>query len=181
MVSSDPTPLAGLVADVFDQVDHAQDRWPVVRTGERQPIPDGTRLLVKMRDSFACVWCFSTHELVLDHIVPWSAGGSDHPTNLRTLCWTCNEARSNRRYAGDTQPRLPFAAACTRCSPTVEDEWCGLVRAFCLMCRRASRALPQYVDAPPASDVAARAELAAHLAATDPVAEADTPSPQDSA
>jgi hypothetical protein len=165
---TEPVPLALSISALAEQVEHAQDRWPVVRTGEREPIDDGTRLLVKLRDGFACVWCYRKADLVLDHIVPWSAGGSDHPTNLRTLCWTCNEHRSNRRYAGDTDPRLPFAIACTRCDPPEEDDWNGLLRAWCLMCRRPCRALPQHVDQAPASDAQAWAELAARQAVPTP-------------
>jgi hypothetical protein len=138
-----PAELVDSMLDVFDQLVHAQDRHPVIRRGEREPISDGTRLAVKMRDGFACVWCFSKHELQLDHIIPWSAGGSDETTNLRTLCASCNEHRSNRRYAGDTGPALPIAWQCTRCNPPAESEWSGLRPAFCVMCRSRGRAFEQ--------------------------------------
>jgi len=31
----------------------------------------------------------------LDHIVPKSKGGSDKKSNLRWLCWFCNQSRGN--------------------------------------------------------------------------------------
>jgi hypothetical protein len=149
-VVTDPATVGSDLVDLIDDLASAGDRWPIVRTGDRQPIADGVRLGVKMRDGFACVWCYSTYELVLDHIVPWSAGGSDDPTNLRTLCWTCNETRSNRRYAGDTNPRLPLSGGCTACQQPVEDEWNDLVAVFCLMCRRRGRAIAAHMPPEPA-------------------------------
>ncbi len=136
----EPDDLASLILSLTDQLEQAQQRHPVVRRGPRQPISDAVRLAVKMRDGFACVWCSSPHELQLDHIVPWSAGGSDRSENLRTLCAFCNDTRSNRRYVGDTGPRLPVTGACSRCEEVADDEWTNLRQAFCLTCRSRGRA-----------------------------------------
>lgn len=38
----------------------------------------------------ACRWCSATDDLVLDHVIPVSAGGSNKRTNAQTLCRTCN-------------------------------------------------------------------------------------------
>lgn len=79
-------------------------RWPVLRTGEREPIDPYKKRLIFIRDGYACGWCgFQTTPdfptpgqfLQLDHIIPWSANGSDRSDNLRTLCGPCNEQRSN--------------------------------------------------------------------------------------
>lgn len=150
----DPDPLLEGMHSFLDQLAVSQDRWPVVRTGEREPIADSQRLAVKMRDGFACVWCTSTRDLVLDHILPWSAGGSNHSSNLRTLCWTCNEQRSNRRYAGDLAPRPTVAGACTRCRPPEEDTWTDLVRTWCFQCKAPARSsvTAHEVRMPPESD-----------------------------
>ncbi|KXP00875.1 HNH endonuclease [Tsukamurella pseudospumae] len=73
-------------------------RAEVIRTSqteERAPISDAARLTVLRRCHYRCEWCGSRTRLELDHIVPWSAGGSDNPSNLRALCHTCNQDRSN--------------------------------------------------------------------------------------
>lgn len=137
----EPEQLIDPMLDVFEQLARAHERHPVVRRGEREPIPEGTRLGVKMRDGFACVWCTSTYQLELDHIVPWSAGGTDDATNLRTLCSDCNQHRSNRRYV-DTDPRLPIAWQCTRCNPPDEPEWNDLQPGYCIACRSRGRVFP---------------------------------------
>jgi 5-methylcytosine-specific restriction endonuclease McrA len=98
------TPLSELLTHMEGELARASERLPVSRRGERQPISDHVRSLVLLRDRRTCVWCKATRRLVLDHIVPWSAGGSDDPTNLRVLCWDCNSARSNYRYV-DMTPR----------------------------------------------------------------------------
>ncbi len=43
-----------------------------------------------------CTLCGATTDLTGDHIVPLSRGGSNHPSNVRVLCRSCNSARGNR-------------------------------------------------------------------------------------
>lgn len=38
----------------------------------------------------SCVWCDATEDLVLDHIIPVMAGGTNHRANAQTLCRKCN-------------------------------------------------------------------------------------------
>lgn len=38
-------------------------------------------------------------ELQLDHAKPFIRGGSHHPSNLRTLCFSCNAAKRDRESA----------------------------------------------------------------------------------
>ncbi len=64
--------------------------WGWDRSDYRRKIPARVRELVYRRDGHTCVDCGSTEDLTLDHIYPWSLGGSDHQSNLRTLCRTCN-------------------------------------------------------------------------------------------
>lgn len=123
------------------------ERLPVVRSGGREPISSGTRYGIWLRDGGQCQWCGSRQELQVDHIVPWSNGGSDRTDNLRMLCASCNDARSNRRTDIWTTV-LPLTYECHRCMPqlrsrAVDDEPAQYieqaepVRAFCLMCRAA--------------------------------------------
>ena len=62
-----------------------------------------TRLAIYLRDGLACVWCgLSTEDgasLSLDHLRPYSAGGSNGPTNLVTCCARCNSSRGARTVA----------------------------------------------------------------------------------
>ena len=37
-----------------------------------------------------CAWCDATDDLVLDHIIPVMAGGTNRRANAQTLCRTCN-------------------------------------------------------------------------------------------
>jgi 5-methylcytosine-specific restriction enzyme A len=56
------------------------------------------RMQVLKRDSFQCVCCGrKPPEVVLevDHKIPFSKGGSNHITNLQTLCFDCNRGKSN--------------------------------------------------------------------------------------
>lgn len=91
-------------------------RHPVLRRGERKAIPLDKRWLIYERDGYACGLCgyqeepenppaipgapaihgWGPSDLELDHLIPWSANGSDRSDNLRTLCGYCNAARSNQ-------------------------------------------------------------------------------------
>lgn len=63
------------------------------------------RYAILERDNFHCVICGSggkTSRVILevDHIIPRSAGGSNHPNNLRTLCVICHDIRHYGAYTG---------------------------------------------------------------------------------
>jgi 5-methylcytosine-specific restriction endonuclease McrA len=61
------------------------------------------RLAIYLRDGLSCCYCNETTEqgakLTLDHLVPYSQGGSNRETNLVTCCLRCNSARGNRPVA----------------------------------------------------------------------------------
>jgi len=60
------------------------------------------RLAIYLRDGLACVWCGATVEddrLTLDHLKPYSKGGSHEASNLVTCCGRCNSSRGNRAVA----------------------------------------------------------------------------------
>lgn len=60
------------------------------------------RLAIYLRDGLACVYCGSSVEngaqLSLDHLTPYSLGGSNDAANLVTCCSKCNSSRGNRDY-----------------------------------------------------------------------------------
>jgi len=49
-----------------------------------------TRLQCKEWKGETCSWCGSSDELVLDHVIPVSAGGTNDRYNAQTLCQPCN-------------------------------------------------------------------------------------------
>lgn len=57
------------------------------------------RFSILQRDGHRCVYCgrgSSTAELVVDHVIPISAGGADDASNMVTACFECNAGKSDR-------------------------------------------------------------------------------------
>ena len=64
-------------------------------------IPAATRVDVLRRDNHRCVYCgvsAKKAELEIDHIIPFSKGGSNAISNLQTLCSDCNKGKSDRFF-----------------------------------------------------------------------------------
>lgn len=136
------TSLGAGLAALVPALENGRRRNPVIRTRRteaRAPIPRKDRVAVYTRDCFRCVWCGSDEQLTLDHIIPWSAGGSDEFDNLRTLCWACNEKRSNFSTEADDACRsLPLTYYCVECDATDTDmplEHPSIGPAFCWWCQ----------------------------------------------
>jgi hypothetical protein len=71
----------------------APDTYELVR--DRRPsMPRRLRDLILDRDHHRCAYCAATAALEVDHIQPWSKGGSfDDPNNLQILCRPCNATK----------------------------------------------------------------------------------------
>lgn len=63
---------------------------------KRPPIPREIVDAVYKRDGGRCVYCGSTQDLQLDHIIPFSKGGATTLENLQLLCQKCNIEKSNK-------------------------------------------------------------------------------------
>lgn len=114
--------LEQLMAEFEEELRRGPRRYPIVRAGEREPIPFLVRLSVFKRDGNHCRECGSWYPnhagyLELDHMLPWSAGGGDESTNLRTLCVGCNQRRSNWNDGAHQSRVLPTTWWCFDC-------WC---------------------------------------------------------
>ena len=73
------------------------------RTQGMHWIRDAKRLAIYLRDGLACGYCGSGVErgirLTLDHLIPYSIGGSNDQSNLITCCLGCNSARGTKKFA----------------------------------------------------------------------------------
>lgn len=66
-------------------------------TRRRRKIPAHTRTLVYARDGYRCRHCGTTEDLTIDHIFPWSEGGTDDEANLQTPCRPCNSRKGAKK------------------------------------------------------------------------------------
>ena len=61
---------------------------------KRKGIKLKDRYAVMVRDGLKCKLCGSREQLEVDHIKPISKGGDNNMDNLQTLCWLCNNGKS---------------------------------------------------------------------------------------
>jgi hypothetical protein len=73
------------------------ERWN--RFSRRRPMSAAVRRQVFARDDYACRHCGRRSDLAVDHIFPWSLGGTDDLDNLQTLCRPCNSRKGARTDA----------------------------------------------------------------------------------
>lgn len=88
--SEDMTPLP-VTAELTDAAPRRTSRSPDLRL----------RFKVLQRDRFRCCACGASPSvtpgvlLEVDHITPWSKGGKTVIENLQTLCFACNQGKTN--------------------------------------------------------------------------------------
>ena len=113
------------------------ERTPVIS----RSISPQLRNEILERNGFTCQLCGSGPldpdpynnkrkvRLQVDHLVPISQGGTDDKENLRVLCSTCNQARSNIQIPSETA--LNLIARIRRTSRSVQREvYEALKRSF---------------------------------------------------
>jgi hypothetical protein len=79
-----------------DSVETPLENAPLETKRERRDISIRKRFFVMKRDHFACVRCGASGygvKLEVHHRFPFAKGGSDHLTNLETLCFDCNRGQ----------------------------------------------------------------------------------------
>ena len=62
----------------------------------RKPIPDSVREMIFKRDVYACVLCGSFEQIAIDHKEAVVNGGTNKPSNLQTLCKSCNSRKGGQ-------------------------------------------------------------------------------------
>jgi 5-methylcytosine-specific restriction endonuclease McrA len=69
-----------------------------------------SRTNIFKRDGERCVYCGTTKDLTIDHVIPRSKGGTESWENLVTACHSCNSKKGNRtpEEAGMTMLSKPF-------------------------------------------------------------------------
>ena len=76
------------------------DTKKVKKSHNRRLISGTTRQNVLMRDNYTCQICGATvkdgAKLEIDHIIPYSKGGTNDESNLQVLCQRCNREKHNR-------------------------------------------------------------------------------------
>lgn len=74
--------------------------WLDARRGNRKRLPRSVREKVWIRDQKRCHYCKrllrNLGDVEIDHRTPRSRGGSDHESNLRTSCHSCNHTKGAR-------------------------------------------------------------------------------------
>jgi hypothetical protein len=101
------TNLAKRVVDFHQgKISEAQLLERIKRTrAPRRPISAALRKFILSRDGYRCTHCHSQDRLEVHHKTPISQGGSDDPTNLKTLCETCHAGEHASRRS---LPRIRF-------------------------------------------------------------------------
>jgi hypothetical protein len=103
--------LPSLIEDETFKIIYISDKRPEALNGlinhietydtRKRNIPLSTRIKVFERDNYTCRICGRNPtednvKLEVDHIIPFSQGGSNKLDNLQTLCFDCNRGKSDK-------------------------------------------------------------------------------------
>jgi hypothetical protein len=81
--------------EISEQYSVEKKRFETRRTRSEQNYGQ-YRHTIYSRDDGKCVYCGSTKDLTLDHVIPVSRGGAGNHENLATCCKSCNSSKGAR-------------------------------------------------------------------------------------
>ena len=114
MAKKSPNPLQkfvrGVIRDLINEANSQKTNKPkklkTNKSNKTKPqtkrsryISSSVRVDVLNRDKYKCVFCGRNSkqiQLEVDHIIPFSKGGSNDISNLQTLCIDCNRGKGAR-------------------------------------------------------------------------------------
>jgi hypothetical protein len=122
LIPTEPTPTTPTApTEIPPATPTTTEPRPRRREGPREPIPAAVRRAVWARDGDHCTWpldgggcCGSTHQLELDHIIPWAEWGPDTVENLRVVCGRHNALSARQAFGGRVVGRYRHGSAARR-------------------------------------------------------------------
>lgn len=90
------------------------NRFKKLQTGEIRWSTSIREYVKEKEKPGECIYCGTKTELVVDHLLPRSRGGPDHPDNAAFVCTRCNSSKSDKRlyewYGIENRYNLPRIA-----------------------------------------------------------------------
>ncbi len=73
------------------------DRFKRLQSGDLEWSSSIREWLHERESPDRCIYCGSQEKLTVDHMIPLSRGGPDHPDNAVMVCSHCNSSKGDRR------------------------------------------------------------------------------------
>jgi hypothetical protein len=73
------------------------DRFQRLKAGDLEWSSSIREWLRERESPDRCIYCGSQEKLTVDHMIPLSRGGPDHPDNAVMVCSLCNSSKGDRR------------------------------------------------------------------------------------
>jgi hypothetical protein len=90
------------------------DRFKRLRSGEIEWSTSIREWIHERENPGQCIYCGATGSLTVEHMLPLSRGGPDHPDNAVWACPNCNSSKGDRRlyefFSLEDRNRIPRIA-----------------------------------------------------------------------
>lgn len=97
-----------------DNYEVVMDRFKKLKSGEIDWSTSITEWVLERENLHQCIYCGVTGDLTVEHMIPLSRGGPDHPDNTVMTCPTCSYSKGDRRlyefFSLDNRKRIPGIA-----------------------------------------------------------------------